>query len=150
MSDPELDALARAARRARRMPPDAACATCTTREHLSVRPDGRVLCYADLQAERGVSTVEGDHLAGRANVADAITPLLANSHRTVTDWRRVVGVDDWPHANGDPLLVAAHLLAGLALHLLLIARWFVALAADAATRLGPSGWDGAPPAPVVP
>ncbi len=149
MSDPEIDALARAARRRRRLPPGAACATCAGTDHLSTRPDGRVLCYAHLREEGGASTVEEDHVAGRENLGGLGVKLRANDHRTVTEWRERLGIDDWPSADGDPLLIAAHLLAGIGTLLILVAQWLVALAADAATRLGAGGWQGAPAAPIV-
>jgi hypothetical protein len=150
MPDPEIAALARAARRKRRPPSAAACATCGTPKHLSLQPDGRTLCYADLQAERGLAPVEVHHVAGRRNLGGLLVTLLANEHRTVTEWRLVLGIEDWPDANGDPLLLAAHIVAGIATVLLLVAAWLVELAADAATRIGPAGWAGAPLAPVVP
>jgi hypothetical protein len=150
MSDHEIDAIARTARRKHRLPPGAACATCATNGQLSCRPDGRVLCYADLQKERGLAAVELDHVAGRRNLGGLLVKLHANDHRTVTEWRLLLGIEDWPDANGDPLLLAAHIVAGIATILLLVAAWLVELATDAVTRLGPAGWEGAPLAPLVP
>jgi hypothetical protein len=150
MPDHEIDALARAAHRRRRLPPDAVCATCATSEQLSRRPDGRVLCYADLRVETGASPVEEDHIAGRVNLGGLVVRLRANDHRTVTELRTQLGADEWPRADGDPLLTLAHFLHGLGTLLIVLARWLVELAADAARRLGPSGWEGAPPAPIVP
>jgi hypothetical protein len=68
----------------------------------------------------------------------------------VTELRTQLGGDEWPPADGDPLLTLAHFLHGLGTLLIVIARSLVDLAAYAASRLGPSGWEGAPPAPVVP
>ena len=150
MPDHEIDALARTARRKRRLPPDAACATCATSEQLSRRPDGRVLCYAHVREEAGAAPTEADHPAGWANLGGVEVHLRPNDHRTVTELRIRLGLDDWPPANGDPLLTWAHLLAGLATLLVLIARSLVALAAHAASRLGPGGWDDGPRGPVVP
>ena len=150
MSDHEIDALARAARRTRRLPPDAACATCATIDQLSRRPDGRVLCYAHLREEAGAGPVEEDHIAGRENLGGLVVRLRANDHRSVTELRTQLGGDEWPSADGDPLLTLAHFLHGLGTLLIIMARWLVELAADAARRLGPSGWEGAPLAPVVP
>jgi len=140
----------REARRTRRRDPSAACAVCGIAKHLSPRADGRTLCYADLQKERGLAAVELDHVAGRRNLGGLLVTLLANDHRTVTEWRLLLGIEDWPDANGDPLLLAAHIVAGIATILLLVAAWLVELASDAVTRLGPAGWEGAPLAPIVP
>jgi len=150
MPDHEIDALARAARRRRRLPPDAACATCATTEQISQRPDGRVLCYAHLRAEGGARPFEEDHLAGRENLGGLVVRLRANDHRAVTELRTQLGGDEWPPADGDPLLVLAHFLHGLATLLVILARWLSALAADTTRRLGPSWWEGGPPVPVVP
>ncbi len=150
MHDPDLDALAREARHKRRLPPDAACATCQTTRHLKASPDGRVLCYGCRRAEAGACEVEEDHVAGRANVGGLVVRLRPNDHRTVTELRTQLGVDAWPDADGDPLLVLAHFLAGLATLLVLLAAWLVELAADTAARLGPDRWAGAPLVPVAP
>ena len=150
MTDHDLNALARGARRKRRLPPDAACDTCGTTRHLSVRPDGRVLCYACLQLGNGRGAVEEDHLAGRLNLGGVVVRLRANDHRTVTELRTQLGIDAWPAPGGDPLLAVAHLLAGVATLLWLFAEWLVEVAGHAAERLGPGGWDGVRAAPVVP
>ena len=150
MSDPEIAALLREARRKRRRDPSAACALCGIAKHLSPCAEGRTLCYADLLEERGLAPVELDHVAGRRNLGGLRVTLRANEHRTVTEWRLLLGIEDWPDARGDPLLLAAHIVAGIATILLLVAAWLVELAADAATRIGPAGWEGAPLAPVVP
>jgi len=150
MPDHEIDALARAARRKRRLPPDAACATCAVSDQLSRRPDGRVLCYEHLREEAGASPVEEDHIAGRENLGGLVVRLRANDHRTLTELRMQLGGNEWPAADGDPLLILAHFLLGLGTLLVILARWLVELAADAARRLGPSWWDGGPPVPVVP
>src|SRR5664280_2435789 len=128
----EIDALARAARRRRRLPPDAACATCGTAEQLSRRPDGRVLCYAHLREEAGAGPMEEDHIAGRENLGGLVVRLRANDHRAVTELRSQLGGGDWPRADGDPLLTLAHLLHGLGTLFIILARWLVELAADAA------------------
>lgn len=150
MYDPEITTLSRDARRRRRLPPDAACATCGGREHLRRLKDGRVLCYADIRAEGGAVPDEADHPAGRANLGGLVVHLRANDHRTVTEIRLRLGIDGWPPAEGDPLLTCAHLIAGLATLLLLVAETLVDLAHHAADRFGPSPWDGARPAPVIP
>ncbi len=150
MPDPELDAVARAARRRRRLPPDAACAVCSGRRHLAPAPDGRVLCYACRRAEQGAGPTEADHPAGRRNLGGLVVHLRANDHRTVTELRTRIGIDAWPDAAGDPLLTVAHFLAGMATLLLLVAEWLVEAARHVADRLGPRAWEGARPAPLVP
>ncbi len=148
MPDPELDAVARAARRRRRLPPDAACAVCGGRRHLAPAPDDRVLCYACRRAAQGAGPTEADHPAGRRNLGGLVVSLRANDHRTVTELRTRIGIDEWPDAEGDPLLTVAHFLAGMATLLLLVAEWLVEAARHVADRLGPDGWEGARPAPL--
>lgn len=150
MTDHDLETLVREARSRRRLPRGATCETCRAARQLSAKRDGRVLCYACLQTELGRSGVEEDHLAGRVNLAGLVVRLQANAHRDVSDLRTQLGKDDWPDADGDPLLVLAHFLCGLATLLVVLARWLVELAAQAAARLGPEGWEGTAPVPVVP
>lgn len=150
MADHDLNALARTARRQRRLPPGAACDECGTTQHLHLLSDGRLLCYADRQTERGASSTELDHPAGRHNVGGLIIRLRANDHRTVTEYRTALGIDEWPAAEGDPLLVLAHFLGGLGALLVLLAEWLVGAARHVADRLGPDWWSDARPAPMVP
>jgi hypothetical protein len=150
MTDYDLEAIARGARRKRRLPPEAACDTCGTTRPVFVRPGGRVLCYACLQVESGRRPVEEDHLAGRANLGGLVVRLHPNAHRDVTDLRRQLGTGDWPSADGDPLLILAHFLAGLATLFVVLAEWLVTLAAQASERLGSTGWAGTASSPVVP
>lgn len=149
MSDPELEAITRAARRRDRVPPSASCAACGTDRHLSALSGGRVLCYEDRQTERGVSPIEVDHVAGRANLGGLVASLRANDHRTVTDLRQCWGVDGWPTASDDPLVLLAHLLAGVASILVLVAEWLVTEAVAAERRLGHHALAGARAFPVV-
>jgi hypothetical protein len=76
-----------------------------------------------------------------------VVPLDANWHRRVTDVRRQVGVDDWPRANGDALLVAAHLLAGLASLTWALAAWLVDLSRWISRELGSDWFRRAPHSP---
>jgi hypothetical protein len=149
MGDPDLDALARAARRRRRLPPDARCAVCGTREHLTLR-DGVVRCYAHVRPKDRAPSAEADHLAGRANLGGLTVRLRAADHRTVTELRTQLGIDAWPPAEGDPLRTLAHFLAGLATLLFLEAEWLMGLAAHLEDRLGSERWDDAPPGPLDP
>jgi hypothetical protein len=150
MHDHDLDALAREARRKRRLPAEATCDGCGTTKQPSLRPDGRVLCYACVQLENGRRPFEEDHIAGRVNLAGLVVRLDPNAHRDVTDLRLQLGTSDWPTAGGDPLLILAHFLAGLATLLVILGAWLVELAAEAADRLGAAGWSGTVTPPVVP
>lgn len=150
MSDSELEALARSARRRERLGADARCGVCGTDRHPVRRPDGRVLCYEDSLAERDMRVSESHHVAGRANVGGLLVELWANDHRTVTELSQRLGVGDWPDADGDPLLILAHFLAGLATLLALVAEWLVDIAAYVADSLGAEGWDGVRRLPIVP
>lgn len=149
MNDPDLATIAREARRRRRLPAGAVCAECGTDRQLSARPGGRILCYLHVREEGGAGPTELDHLAGRRNLGGLLVQLRANDHRSVTELRIRLGIDDWPDAAGDPLVALAHLLAGIATLLFLVAEWLVAVAADLAQRLGPTGWEGVALAPVV-
>lgn len=145
--DPDITALRLESRT--RLPAGVACETCGTTKHVS-RSSGHARCYACRRTADGAGETERDHVAGRANLGGLTIDLRANDHRTVTELRLRMGVDGWPLAEGDPLLVLAHVLAGLASLLFLFAEWLVALATDATARLGADVWAGAPPAPVVP
>lgn len=146
--DPDISAMVRASRRRERVPEGATCTTCGGARHLRLYADGRVLCYGCRQAELGARPVEADHVAGRQNLGGLTVALLANDHRTVTDLRLRCGLDAWPPAAGDPLLVLAHLLAGLGTLLVLVAEWLVEYARQVATQL-PGPIPGARPFPVV-
>ena len=149
MSDPEITTILRETRRRRRVPAGAACATCRGRLHLRLYADGRVLCYADRRAELGARPTEVDHVAGRDNLGGLTATLLANDHRTVTELRLRLGLDTWPTANGDPLLILAHLLAGVGTILVLVADWLVGHAQGLADQLTTPAV-GSRPFPVVP
>jgi hypothetical protein len=147
--DAELRAIARDATRARKFPPDARCGRCGRQEDLLLRSDNRILCYECQLAERGKAITEADHVAGRANSPLTIA-VRASAHRSITEFRSRNGIDDWPNAEGNPLLTAAHFAAGLAAHLVTIARWIKDLAIWLDQRLGPTWWEGGPPCPVAP
>jgi hypothetical protein len=150
MADPEMAALARAVHRRARLPAGAVCAGCGTAQHLAAAPDTRIVCYACRRAERGAGPTEADHPAGRRNLGGLTVNLRANDHRTVTELRTRIGTDAWPDAEGDPLLTAAHFLAGMATLLLLVAEWLVAAAHHIANTIGAGALDGLPPSPLVP
>lgn len=149
MSDPDIDSITREARRKRRLPPASTCGVCGGAEHLRLLRDGRVLCYADRRAEGGAGPTEVDHVAGRHNVGGLTVELLANDHRTVTDIRLRVGLDRLPPPAGDPLLMLAHVLGGVATLLLLAVDWLVSHAATLAAS-GAQLSSSHRPFPVVP
>jgi hypothetical protein len=66
----------------------------------------------------------------------------------VTELRLRLGLDTWPPANGDPLLVLAHLLAGVGTILVLVAEWTVLYAQALADQLATPAV-GSRPFPVV-
>jgi hypothetical protein len=146
--DPDpLAAIVQSARRRRRVPEGSICCVCGSRTDLA-EGDGRVLCYAHLRDAGGASMVELDHVAGRVNLGGFLVPLEANAHRTVTDIRRILGMDGWPDARNDPLLVAAHALAGIATIEWLVARWLVDMSGWLGEVHGQRWADGAPPFPI--
>jgi hypothetical protein len=100
--------------------------------------------------ERGLRPTELHHVAGRANVGGFLIELWANDHRTLTELSQRLGVCDWPEADGDPLLILAHFLAGLALLLVLVADWLVDVARQVSDSLGAGGWDDVRRLPIVP
>lgn len=140
MGDPDVDALVRERRKIDAARRDARCARCKDTRHLVLTPRGEILCYACRRLETGGSDVERDHVAGRANVGGLLVDLRANDHRTVTELRIRLGIDAWPAARGDPVLLTAHVLAGLASLLLLLAEWLLVLAPELTRALGAGWW----------
>jgi hypothetical protein len=149
MGDPDVDALVRERRQIQHVRRDARCARCKENRHLSRTPDDRLLCYACRRLETGGSAIERDHVAGRANLGGLLVDLLANDHRTVTDIRTRLGASEWPKADGDPLLVLAHVLLGIASLLVLFAEWLTKLSGDLVRTVGVAWWIGTTPHPVV-
>jgi hypothetical protein len=119
----ELSELATRAKRERRLPRGASCAVCGAREQLGIGQTGDVRCYSHLTSEAG--RVELDHWLGSVTSPRTVIPLEGNAHRRVTDIRRAIGLDDLPPADGDPLLLLAHILGGVAALLVLVAEWIV-------------------------
>ncbi|HYK94350.1 MAG TPA: hypothetical protein VE011_00565 [Candidatus Dormibacteraeota bacterium] len=131
MTDPDIRNEVRVARRTRRLGPDRVCSRCGEPSHLRAQADGELLCYACRRLIGGAKPTEVDHLAGRTNLGGLTAVLLSNDHRSITDIRLRLGVDRWPAGDVDPLLSLAHLLAGVASLLVLVAEWLV----DQATTL---------------
>jgi hypothetical protein len=149
MGDPDVDALVRERRQIEAVRRDARCTRCKDGRYLKPAPDGRILCYACRRLETGGSAVERDHVAGRVNLGGLEIDLRANGHRTVSEIRLRLGIDEWPEADGNPLLVLAHVLAGLASLLFLFGEWLITLTAELDEQLGPSWWVTLTPHPVV-
>lgn len=126
----------------------AVCADCGGDGYLSIR-EGVVRCYECAALVRGHRPTEDDHLAGRANWGGLTVRLRRNDHARVTELRLALGMDRWPAANGDPLLVLAHFLGGLATLLVVLAEYLTELAAHLARRLGPTWFMEAAPGPIV-
>ena len=136
MSDPEIEGLVREARARRASEALGTCEHCESTESAGRTPGG-IRCYEHLSGPEG--RFELDHLAGIANLPGTTLAVRANAHRRATEIRRGLGSSRWPTAEGDPLLQAAHLVAGLVSYLWLIAEWLVAL--DSYLRqLGGVGW----------
>jgi hypothetical protein len=55
----------------------------------------------------------------------------------VSELRAILGFDDLPEADGDALLLLAHLLAGLATLLALLVQYLVAWSKDLRDKYGP-------------
>lgn len=92
--------IARAARRERRLGPDAACVICGVRT-----PEALTLVKK--------SKLEAHHVAGRAH-DDALTvPVCLNCHRVLTEGQNVAGVDFAPQGTLLERLVNALLAAGV-------------------------------------
>lgn len=117
----ELSQLASNAKRRRRVPAGSRCVVCSATRHLTVSPGGDARCYGHLRSSaRGR---EVDHWASVGALPDAVIPLDANAHRDITELRRLLGFDDLPPADGDPRLLMAYLLMGIASLLVLFAQW---------------------------
>lgn len=96
---------------------------CGSGDQLGIVPGGEGRCYSHRLSTEG--SVELDHWLGRAASGQTVIPLEANAHRRVTDIRRLIGFDDLPAAEGDPLLLLARLMEGIASLLVIAAEWLV-------------------------
>ncbi len=92
----------------------------------------------------GVTTYEKDHLAGQATWASLTVRLTREDHRAVSELRRVLGFDDLPAADGDPILFVAHLLGGIATLLTLLVQYLVEWSRQLRQRHGPDWATGLP------
>jgi hypothetical protein len=98
-------------------------------------------------AEEGVLKFENDHLAGRATWGSLTVRLTREDHRAVSELRRVLGFDDLPPADDDPILFLAHLLGGIATLLALLVKYLVTWSRALRERNGPD-WGAALPTPA--
>jgi hypothetical protein len=145
--DEILRARAAEAKRSRRVPSGATCVVCGTERQLSLR-DGQPRCYAHLTGDQPI--IEIEHVAGRKNMPNAVVGMNSNWHRRVEELRREAGVYRYPQANGDPILLLAHLLARGATFGLALAEWLVEVWRVVTQRMGVDWWRAAPPFPFVP
>ena len=67
----------------------------------------------------------------------------------MTEIRLALAIDHIPGAGGDPLLQAAHAIAGLATIGVLIARWLAELDAFLRSALGAEWWRDLKPFPIA-
>lgn len=146
MSDPEIDALVREARARRHADEFGPCGICGGTGWLLETAHG-TRCYEHRLGPDAI--VERDHAAGAANLPSLTVALRGNVHRRATEIRLALGTNGWPNANGDPILEAAHLIAGLLSYLALIVEWLVALDAFLRERFGDVWFKDAPPFPFA-
>lgn len=146
MSEPEIDALVREARADRAASDLGPCGICGSTQSLVATEDG-VRCYEHRLGPEAL--IEVDHTAGVVNLPGFRVRIQANAHRRATEIRLALGEDRWPKADGDPLLQAAHLVAGLLSYLWIVVEWLVALDAYLRERLGDSWFSGAPRFPFA-
>ncbi len=127
-NDPTVDLAIRRAR-ARQ---DRRCTRCGTARPLG----GGDLCYECSRIDKGLSGTEQDHLAGRVAWGSLEVRLRANDHRTVSELRSVLGFDRLPEVGDDPLLLLAHLLAGIATLFGLLVEYLVGWSTELRLRHG--------------
>lgn len=102
----------------------------------------------DSSPAAGELPFEDDHLAGRMTWGSLTVRLRRPDHRAVTELRTVMGFDDLPPAD-DPVLLLAHLLAGLATLLALLVDYLVAWSNELRQQYG-SDFAAGLTSPVVP
>lgn len=95
----------------------------------------------------GVTTYENDHLAGQATWGSLTVRLTREDHMAVSELRRVLGFDDLPSADDDPILFVAHLLGGIATLLALLVQYLVEWSRSLKQRHGPD-WAAGLPTPA--
>jgi hypothetical protein len=145
--DAELRAETRRIKRIRRFPQDAHCDVCGGGDYLAWMPDGGIRCYRHIRSDQEAS--EADHLGGRVNFGSLTVRLDANAHRRVTELRSILGMDEWPRAEGGALIRLAYLLAGIGSLLVVLAEWLVDLARVVGDRFDQRFWDDLPVNPIA-
>jgi len=116
-----IDAALQAVRHAARLRGAVACATCGYAWIEALVAGDPVVCAECHARERGVATTENHHLAGRAN-SPVTVRLSANEHRILTSLQRAWPTETLRNVWGDPRLIRAAWLRGVADLLYLIAR----------------------------
>jgi hypothetical protein len=155
MSDDTLKSLQRRAVRKRRFPPGARCHRCgESNLNALIETSNPIICTACSKEQKGVTPVEGHHVAGRANDPTFIVQANANVHRTISDMQ-----GDWPedalrNRNGNLLTKLEAGLRGIADLLTVAIDWLTCsrdwLRREAAQihvlvawlneRIGPNWW----------
>lgn len=140
MSSNPIQTAARRANRARRLPPDAACARC-----------GVTTTAALMGAPR--SLLETHHVCGRANDAALTVPLCRNCHAVLTESQRTAGVDLTPpptrlHQLAAFLTALAAVLCDLAKRLMAAATRLTSLTGELDAAY--PAWRSLPSAGVLP
>jgi hypothetical protein len=144
-ADPSIRAIVRDARRSEKAAALGPCGRCGSDRDVSATLAGP-RCYE--HRVRVEAAIEAHHPAGIANVPGWTIRLTGNAHRDLSEAWTDLGFDSLPPSGGNPLLVAAYTVAGLAVIGVLVVRWLAELAAWLAEHFGPGWWDGAPPFPA--
>ena len=140
-------AYVRAARRKRRLGPDAKCACGESRPEALISTSNPVTCQKCDREKKGMTTMDNHHPAGKAN-SPVTVPIPVNDHCEMSEAQR-----DWPkrtleNPEGSPLLAAAGCIRGFkdtVLYLLdelviWIADMLERLDAHLQQKLGPKWW----------
>jgi len=134
----------------RRIGLDAQCACGESRPEALLSRRNPAICAACDRTQRGKTTLDRHHVAGKAN-SEITIPVPVNDHRA----RLSADQHDWPrqtleNPNGSPLLVAAASLRGYSdttiylLETLLHPDMLEALDAFLIEKRGPKWWIGTP------
>lgn len=137
---------------ARRFPENAQCACGESRPEALLSGSDPLICAACDRKQRGKTTLDRHHVAGKANSPFTI-PIPVNDHRA----RLSTDQHDWPkqtleNPKGSPLLIAAASVRGFADTLFYLIEEFLlwipemleALDGFLSNKLGPKWWIGTP------
>jgi hypothetical protein len=145
------DPVLRAAKRAKRLPPDAVCAVCGVTESL-VPPrtgDTKILCQDHDRQRRAVSPNDIGHVARRRSFGSLTVLMPSSANERIEDMRRDLALSGTSDPQGDPILTLADYLEGRGLIDLLLADYYRRLDAHLRDRLGDRYWEGGPVPPIL-